>query len=81
MGQLLSGERLMKGERLGRHDDLRVSECLVSLNKKATKEEACKPGRASESDPNVVRHFVETGRAPLGTELVEALGAFGDALS
>jgi len=51
------------------------------IEKKATKEEACKPGRASESDPNVVRHFVETGRAPLGTELVEALGAFGDALS
>ncbi len=58
-----------------------VSECLVSLNKKATKEEACKASRASESEQNVLRHFVETGRAPPDTELAEALGAYGDALS
>jgi hypothetical protein len=35
----------------------------------------------SESEQNVLGHFVETGRAPPDTELAEALAALGDALS
>ena len=35
----------------------------------------------SESEQNVLGHFVETGRVPPDTELAKALAALGDALS